>query len=177
MTLNELCEMVGKPYPYVRMLQGQLGLPVPKDRNGYTRAYGVFLRNVLSLRAFGVPMEDIVELLKKEVRILEILHVDSFTAGPTWYLEHCGRNGTGPSRLLLTEYDIGCPVQPHTVQPHFDFGHKSRELFTGKEMGEDAGRAVRLYLKLVERIRERVTNEEPVLRDALQWARRAFAPG
>ena len=173
-TADRLCRVLGKPFPYVRNAQAALALPAPKDGKGYSAAYLRLLEKVIALRTLSVPMEDIAELLQKEKRLLEILHADTLSDSPTWYLDHCGQKGDPGRRLLLTDYDLGFTLGANAVQTHLNFGRKTQELFTGKEMGEDVHRAMDGYLQLRNRIRDRVRQEEPVLRNALRWALEEF---
>lgn len=174
MTLNELCDRAGKPYPIIRAIQGALGLPTPPQRDGYSHAYLCLVRKVISLRAFAVPLDDIAELLLKERRLLEVLHLDAPDKSPTWYLEQGDRRGKAHQRLLLTGFDVGFHLETGQVQAHLDFTPREGEMFSGHEMGEDARRALDSYLLLLERVQTCIARETPVLRDALRWARLAM---
>lgn len=170
-----LCKMLGKPSGYVRVLQSALQLYLPRKGEGYTNAYAAFLERVVSLRAFSVAVEDICDLFGKEKKILELLHVDSIANSPTWYLDACDNEQPHTERhLLLTGYDLGFPLGSDVIQSNLDFGRRDDELFTRHEMGEDIRRMLRLYLKLLMRVRERVTQEKPVLERALFWSEEAF---
>ena len=169
-SFSQLCRRIGRSPHYIRNCQIKLGLHVPKDAEGYSPAYRVFLETVIILRAFSVPLEDIAELFEAEKRILRFLRVDTLSLSPTWYLDQCGRNGDGVNRLLLTNYDLGGSITEGGVQFHLDFRGAHGELFTGAEMGQDAQRVMAAYETRVERIRERVKTEEVVLRRALAWS-------
>ena len=165
-----MCQAVGKPPPYVRQLQAIFHLPHTRDQR-YSAAYVKFVRNLVTLRAFSVPVDEIGDLLNREKRLLELLHVDTISNSPTWFVDSCDQAGRPSRRLLLTGHDVGFPLASRTVQVGFDFGRKQRELFTGHEMGEDTRRVIDAYLKARKRILDRVRDQRPVLRSALEWAR------
>jgi hypothetical protein len=174
-TFSRLCEVLGKRTLYVAKLQRALGLYVPVDsEEGYPAAYVSFMEKVVALRTFNVPAADIADLFAKEKRILELLRFDSLSDSPTWYLDACGSLQRSDEHLLLTGYGIGFPVDSSAIQVNLDFGKRDGELFDGHEMGEDVSRALDLYNRLVEKIRARVEQETPVLRNALFWGERAF---
>lgn len=169
-SFDAMCEAVGKPPPYIRQLQGVFHLPVSKDHR-YSQSYVNFVRKLVTLRAFSVPVDEITDLLKREKRLLELLHVDTIGNSPTWFLDHCEQGGRLSRRLLLTGCDVGFPLSSRAVQVGFDFGRKQRELFTGQEMGEDTRRVIDAYLKARRRVLDRVREQRLVLRQALEWAR------
>ena len=169
-SFDEMCRAVGKPPPYVRQLQAMFHLPMSRDHL-YSPAYIAFVRKLVSLRAFSVPVDEISDLLNREKRLLELLHADSLSSSPTWFIESCDQVGKPSHRLLLTGYDVGFALASRVVQVGFDFGHKQRELFTGHEMGEDTRRVIDAYLKARKRILDRVRDQRLVLRNALDWAR------
>jgi len=179
-TFAELCDALGKSSAYVRNLQRILKIHVP-GRNEFTHGttngcdnypegYFRFLQKVVALRTFNVPTQDIHALFEKEKKILELLHFDSMTESPTWYLDSCGLNGDSVNHLLLTGFDLGFPITAEVIQSNLDFRERERELFARVEMGEDVKYVMSLYLKTTRRIMARVRSEEPVLRDALTWA-------
>jgi hypothetical protein len=175
-TFAEVCQVLCKPYPYLRQLQAKLGLPIPDEhREGYPEAYIAFLNSVVVLRTFGVSVEDIADLFETEKKLLHLLRVDTLTESKTWYLDFCGPLTESGNRLLLTHYDLGRSVTQNAVQFHLDFGRRDAELFTSSEMGEDIRRVMTKYRKLLAKVRERIRAEEPVLREALTWARAAFS--
>lgn len=172
---QELCEVLGKEPFYVRNLQRQLELPVPKDHTGYSESHAIFLEKVVALRAFHIAPDDIKELLDTEMKILRMLHVDSLTPSPTWHLEGCsGAEFEEPAadRLLLTGYRLGFALDAQAIQHTLDFGQRNPELFKGSEMGEDLRQVLRKYHAVVDRIKGRIVREKPVLENALEWARR-----
>jgi len=73
-------------------------------------------------------------------------------------------------RLLLTNYDLGVDLRAKSLQLGLSFAEKLPELFTGKEMGEDALRVLNDYLKLYARIRSDVQARLPLVRAAARWA-------
>jgi len=170
----EMCQGVGKPPVYVRRLQHGLGLHVADKPEEYSGAYFIFMEKVVALRTFNVPLSEIRDLFAREKRILELLHFDSMSESPTWYLDACASLSQSPSRLLLTGHDLGFPIRGKAVQANLDFSDRESELFAGVEMGEDVHRILRLYVKEVAKIKEKVQSEEPVLKNALAWSVRAF---
>lgn len=170
LSFSQLCRRIGRSPHYLRNCQQKLGLHVPKDEEGYSAAYRAFLETVIILRAFSVPLEDIAELFEAEKRILRFLRVDTLTLSPTWYLDQCGRGTEGANRLLLTNQDLGGSISDGGVQFHLDFRGVHGELFSGAEMGQDAQRVMAAYETRLERLRERVRNEQIVLRRALAWS-------
>lgn len=173
-SLGEVSEALGRPPPAIRGLQQKLKLPRPEgDR--YSEAYVELLKRILALRAFSVPMDEIGDLLAKEKRLQELLHADSVACAPTWFLDSCGQKGRSNRRLMLTGYDTGFPLGGDAVQPGFDFGIKDKELFSGKEMGEDVRRALGAYLKRRQTVLDRLARERPMLRFAQRWTQQQLA--
>ena len=175
-TFSELCRALGKSPIYVRSLQRMLALPVSPDGEGYSVAYLNFLEGIVSLRVCSVPLEQIVDLFEKERRILELLHIDSLSESPTWYLDHCQCEERTEQHLLLTGLDLGFPIQSSAVQSNLDFRKRTAELFSRDEMGEDVIRLLSDYARLLRRVRHRVEEETPVLRNTLVWSERALRP-
>lgn len=172
LTFPELCRACGKPSVYVRNLQASLDLPLPDGDRLYSPAYLQIIQIIISLRTFSVPLEDIADLLAKELVVLRLLKVDALGSSPTWYLDQCGENGNPDRRLMLTGYDVGFSIAGKAIQPNLDFGLRPKELFSDREMGEDVRRAVDDYLKLSEKIMTRVERERPILNRALNWAKK-----
>lgn len=170
LTFAALCERLGKAPGYVRTLQSELGLHVPAKPERYSRAYAAFLERAICLRTFCIPMEDIAAAFTKEKKIMELLHADTLTNSPTWYLDHGGASGDHMERrLLLTGYDLGFPLSADIIQGHLDFGSREAELFRRHEMGEDIRRVLSQYRRILDRIRGRVNVERGVLERALMW--------
>lgn len=170
LSFSQLCRKMGRSPHYLRNCQVKLGLHIPKDSEGYSNAYRVFLETVIILRAFSVPLEDIAELFEAEKRILRFLKVDTLSLSPTWYLDQCGRDDESANRLLLTNQDLGGSITEGGVQFHLDFRGAHGELFSGAEMGQDARRVMAAYETRLERVKNRVRTEEVVLRRALAWS-------
>ncbi|MBU0715301.1 MAG: hypothetical protein KJ964_08090 [Verrucomicrobia bacterium] len=129
------------------------------------------MQTIITLRTFSVPLGEIADLFTKEQIVLRLLKVDALGATSTWYLDQCADKGHKERRLLLTGYDVGFPIDSKVIQPNLDFGVRKKELFSGKEMGEDVRRALDSYLRLLAKIMARVDQERPVLNQALQWAK------
>jgi hypothetical protein len=174
-TINEFCRALGKPAPLVHQLQIGLDLHIPRKEEGYSEAYVRFMQKVIALRAFSVPIADIADLFRKERKILELLHVDSISDSKTWYLDACGcDDGPPDNSLLLTGHNLGFAITAEAIQSNLDFRERDPELFKSHEMGEDIRRVLKLYLKLLDRIKERVDAERPILEQALEWSEEAF---
>jgi hypothetical protein len=177
---QELCRIVGKDAFYVRNLQRHLELPVVRNGEGYPDSYALFLEKVVALRAFHVSPDDIKTLFETEKKILRVMHIDTLSASPTWYLDGCnGAELDDPAtdRLLLTGYRLGFPLDGPAIQHTLDFGKRESELFTGREMGEDLRLVLKKYGGLLDDLRARIEKERPVLENALEWARRVFRRG
>jgi len=164
-----LCEALGKSPLYVRSLQTRLGLYIPENGEGYPAAYAHFLRILIALRTFSVPLDDIINLFEIEKKLLILLKVDTLSSSKTWYLDACGSCSTSVHRLLLTNYDVGHSITPVGIQFNLDFSIRQPELFSGAEMGEDVRKVLDLYRKVRDRVLERIRMEEPVVRNALAW--------
>ena len=178
----ELCRALGKSGFYVHNLQRALGLPVVRGGGRYSPAYLRLMEKAVSLRAFSVSADRILELFETEKKILRLLHIDSLSRSDTWYLGGCNGVPYSEKCLLLTGFDLGCSISADGaghVQHHLDFSERDPELFSGAEMGEDVRIILDKYAGLVADIRTRVEQERPVLRDALAWAGEAFphSPG
>ena len=169
-TLNELAAALNRPMVYLAGLQKRFALPVLAGA-GYSPAYSAYLRGVLALRTHNVAEETLRDLWQLEKKLLQLLHVDS-TGSPTWFLDACGQTTQPRCRLLLTNYNLGFEVHGDELQLGLNFSTTLPELFAGKEMGEDALRILREYLKLHTRIITEVRAERPHVRAALGWARR-----
>ncbi|NQU40492.1 MAG: hypothetical protein HQ523_11110 [Lentisphaerae bacterium] len=167
MNLTRLAKVVGKSVPYVITLQKKFELPA---REQYSGGHGVLLKKLLYLSVCAVPLKEIKELLKSERRLLELLNVDSLHERQDWFESLCSMSA-GPTRLLLSGYDIGCTLTNTTVQAGLDFSARDRELFEDHEMGASALVGLQLYSKVVEGIQARMQLEIPVMRAALQWCR------
>jgi len=167
-TLGDMAKELNCPPVQLSGLQGRFKLPVFEGA-GYSDAYLAFLRTVVHLRTLAVSEETIRELWRIEKKLLQLLHAES-TGSPTWFLDACGLTTHRRRRLLLTNYDIGVDLRAKSLQLGLNFAEKLPELFTGKEMGEDALRVLNDYLKLYSRMRSDVQARLPLVRAAARWA-------
>ena len=168
MTAKELAESVGKTVPYVQALQKKFGLPACR---AYPEGYAVLVRKLVYLSICSVPDRDIKSLLAKERSLLELLKVDSLGDGPLWFESLCVMK-SGPTRLLLSGYELGHPVSARTVQTGLDFNEREKELFQSSEMGVDVLREVERYAEVLDRVLDRVRLGLPAAKAALKWAGR-----
>lgn len=102
----------------------------------------------------------LVTLFDKERQILRLLHVDSLSSSPTWYLDACTQpetRATLKTRLFLSGYDLGFNLDTTTLQDTLDFGSREKELFSGADMGEDVRKLLADYLRLFSAIRQAVS--------------------
>lgn len=155
---------------YLRGLQDRFELGTPVGAM-YPGCYLAFLRTVVFLRILNVPEEALRDLWHVEKKLLQLLHVDS-TGSPTWFLDACGQSHHAERRLLLSQHDMGIPLDSGSVQLGLDFASTAPELFGSQEMGEDVVRVLGQYLRLHARIRSMVTHEAPLLKEALRWSGR-----
>jgi len=165
--LKGLAEAVGKSAPFVMTLQKKYGLAKCKT---YTAGHALLISKLLYLSVCSVPVKDIQDLLKSERRLLELLKAHSLHDRPDWFESLCSMKA-GPTRLLLSGYDIGYHLSDNMVQTGLDFSKGDKELFEDHEMGSDALVGLQLYRDGLERVRERVKREVPVMEDALHWCR------
>lgn len=173
-TLQDVCKTVGKNHVYLGQIQTALALYKPEPPQGYTRGYIHFLTKCTALRTFGVGLGDIQDLFRKEVKVLKLLHLDTHSDSPTWYVDSCTLEGKDPLRLLLTGVNVGFPVMTGPVQSGLDFGSREPELFDSHQMGENLEHVMELYRRQVMKIRRRVEEERPIIRTAMAWSTKAF---
>jgi hypothetical protein len=177
-TLADIAKACGKPVTVLRNIQKNLGLHVPSD-GGYSEAYARFLGKIVALQALHVSRQAIEALFENEVQILRLFHVDSLTQSPTWYLDACGLpefRSSRHTRLFLSGYDLGFRCDGSVAQDTFDFNVREKELFNGKDMGEDVRHLLAEYVRQLAAIRATVRAEIPSLRSALTWGAKAFDP-
>lgn len=172
--LQDVCKLVGKNHVYLGQIQSALDLFTPTPPQSYRRGYVNFLIKCTSLRTFGVGLGDIQDLFRKEIKVLKLLHFDTHSDSPTWYLDGCTLEGRDPNRLLLTGVDVGFAVMTGAVQTGLDFGSREPELFDSHQMGESLEHVLDLYRRQVLKIRRRVEEERPIIRTALSWSTKAF---
>ena len=168
----ELCQALGRSQVAVRNLQTGLDMFVSSNGDRYSDAYLQFMQKVVALRTLNIPLEDIRDLFIKEKRIMEMLHVDSASDSPTWYLDHCHGGERTASELFLTGYDVGAPLHSGRIQVNLNFHRTGKELFSGPAMGEDVNEFCLAYTRQLEKMKRRIQEERQVLRRALAWADR-----
>ena len=168
-TLGDMAKALNRATVYVSGLQARFELPVLPGA-AYSDAYLGFLRNLTALRTFNIPEETLRDLWHLEKKLLQLLHVDS-AGSRTWFLDSCGSPLHLKRRLLLTNYDLGIPLNASEVQTGLNFAESLPELFAGQEMGEDALRVLRECIKIQTRIRGEIAAELPHVRTATKWAK------
>jgi hypothetical protein len=199
MHLSLIATHCGRPVTALRTIQKTFALHIPAD-GVYSEAYCRFLEKIVALLALHVSRTALLEIFEKEKQILRLLHVDTLSSSPTWYLDDCALplpSAHGPprsapalslpavslsnpskgspltsTRLLLTGHDLGFKLDAPATQDTLDFGSREKELFNGTEMGEDVRKLLADYLRLFTAIRQTVSTEIPVIRNALNWASR-----
>jgi hypothetical protein len=167
-SLADMAEKLNRPMDYLSGLQKRFELPV-FDGAAYPDAYLEFFRTVIHIRTFGISEETLRELWCLEKKLLTLLHVDS-TGSRTWFLDACGRTAHRERRLLLSNFDLGIPLDAREVQTGLDFSDRLPELFEGQAMGEDALRVLDDCLQLEKSILADVRAELPHVRTAAKWA-------
>ena len=80
---------------------------------------------------------------------------------------------SGPTRLLLSCYDLGHGMNENSIQTSLDFASREKELFSGREMGDDVLRALHLCADTQRGIIRKLSQEQKVLAGSLAWIRRA----
>jgi len=173
-TFKELCRDVGKNHVVVGQIQAGLDLPVLTPPKTYKRGYVNFIKKCIALRTFGVPLGDIQDLFRKEMKVLRLLNFHTLSRSPTWFLDHCVLEGKDPHRLLLTGYTLGFDPNSGQIQGGLDFADKTEELFESHQMGEHLDHVIDLYRRQVAKVRRRVEEERPLIRTALSWSTRVF---
>jgi len=167
-SLADMAIKLNRSTVYLSGLQKRFDLPVFEGVN-YLDAYQEFFRTVVYLRTFGISEETLRDLWVLEKKLLTLLHVDS-TGSRTWFLDACGRTTHRERRLMLSNFDLGIPLDAREVQTGLDFSDRLPELFEGKAMGEDALRVLDECLKLEKSILNDVQAELPHVREAVKWA-------
>jgi len=167
MTLNELAKSAGKSPPFVLNLISGFGLTKTKE---FSVGYAVLVKKLIALSLCSVSKKDIQTLLDREKGLLELLKADSLSGGSAWFEDLCVSD-SGPTRLLLSGYDLGHSVTADGLQTGLDFAKRETELFSHQEMGADALRALKLYAEIHKTVFERMRVEVPVLSSSLKWVR------
>lgn len=165
-----MAKALNRSVVYLRGLQDRFELGTAEGTT-YPDCYLAFLRTVVFLRMLNVPEEALRELWHVEKKLLQLLHVDS-TGSPTWFLDACGQSTHPERRLLLSQHDMGIPLDTGAVQLGLDFTCTAPELFGSKEMGEDVIRVLGHYLRLHARIRDVASREASLAREAIRWSGR-----
>jgi hypothetical protein len=169
-TLADLAKALNRSSVYLAGLQSRFELPIMEGA-GSSDAYFSFLQTLLHLRRLSISEETLRDLWHIEKKLMSLLHADS-TASPTWFLDACGTSANNKRRLLLSNYELGAEIEGKGVQLGLNFADTTPELFSGKEMGEDALRVLNDYRKLHTRISADVKAEVGPVRDAVAWSRR-----
>lgn len=169
-TMSDMAKALNRAPLYLQGLQKRFELPVFKGA-GYSNAYFLFLRTVVNLRSLNIPEETILNLWHIEKKLLHLLHADPEDS-PTWFLNSCGSKGKRAHRLLLSNFDMGVYISSGTVQLGLKFADTMQELFTGREMGEDALSLLQAYLDAYSHIQLSTSAEISRLRSALCLAAR-----
>ena len=172
--MHELCRTIGKSNPCIRRLQNALALPIPTRPERYPEKYMLFIRRIVALRTFNVPVDEIKELLEKEKKILQLLHFDSVAHDACWFMSSDDPPVPSDRHLLLSGIDLGTSLTSSEIQCNLDFHDRGAELFSRREMGEDIRHVLDLYVELLKQIDKRVSSEKPVLEEALAWAGRGL---
>jgi hypothetical protein len=168
MNSTALSETLGRPALWISRMRKRFGLPVLED---YPECYVNFLRKIRDLRNLGVSEEKLGDLWDLERKLIAILHLD-LGGGELSLIEGCSAEADPQHRLLLSNADLGVPLLARDVQSGLDFSvGRPKELFEGKEMGEDALLLLRQYQTLLQQVREIVGRENKVLKESLKWAR------
>ena len=172
-TLADIAKALNRSLVYVTGLQKRFGLPAFEGA-AYSPAYLAFLHTIVALRTFDIAEETLRDLWHLEKKLLQLLHVDS-AGSSTWFLDSCGPTTHPERRLLLTNLDLGAPLTGGAVQTGLNFSDSLPELFSGRDMGEDALRVLCEILKLRRRIQANIAAELPHIRVATKWAANVVA--
>ena len=167
MNSKDLSERLGRPALWISRMRKHFGLPVLED---YPECYEAFLRKVRDLRNLGVSEEKFGQLWDLERKLIEILHLD-LGGGELSLIEGCSVEADPERRLLLSNADLGVPLMARDLQTGLDFQALPKELFEGKEMGDDALRILREYSDLLDETLKTVSRESKVLKNSLRWAK------
>lgn len=167
-SLADMAKTLNRSTVYLRGLQTRFELPVRKGAT-YTEPELAFLRTVIHLRTLAIGEDALLKLWALEKKLLQLLNTDT-TGSPTWFLDACGQTAHRHRRLLLSNYDLEMDLTSRHLQPGLNFGERKKELFAGKEMGEDALRVLDLYVKARARILADIAAELPTVRAAATWA-------
>mgnify|MGYP001227000981 FL=1 len=172
-TFAQLARQLKRSTVELAGLQSRFDLPILSGST-YSAAYLSFLGKLIHLRSLHVAEEALRDLWTMEKKLLHILRVDS-TGSPTWFLDACGATDHPEQRLLLTNHNLGLPVDGDALQPGLDFlPNQPPELFAVEVMGEDALKLLAEYRRLFDPIRRSIRERLEELTGALAWARKRF---
>lgn len=173
MTINDVASQIGKSPRFVMNMISRYGLTRTKL---FSEGYLVLLQKLVGLSLCSVSQKQINLLLTREKGLLTLLKVDSLYEQLTWYEDLCV-TPSGPTRLLMSGYDLGHPVHAESVQTAFDFTKRETELFSHYEMGADALRALKLYVETYESVLLYMQAEARVLAYSLRWIKQVARNG
>jgi hypothetical protein len=134
MTTAQLAERLCHPARWISRMRKKFGLP---NLDLYPRCYESFLRKIRDLRNLGISEEQLETLWEIEKKLIETLHLD-LGSGELSLIEGCSTDIDPDRRLLLSNADLVVPLMARDVQAGLDFHSRPKELFGGREMGEDA---------------------------------------
>jgi hypothetical protein len=130
------------------------------------------VRQVIYLRIAGIALSTIVKLWETEQKLIELLHGDSL-GSETWMIDSWAEKGKRRQRLMLSHYALGADLASVAMQPSLNFaGDDGRELFAGKEMGEDVMRVLQTYLARRQKLIRKLRQAQPLLQKTAQWAKK-----
>ncbi len=172
MKMKALAEAVDRSVPFVMNVQKKFGLQTLLH---YSDGYAALMKKLVWLSLSPVPLKDIELLLNRERKLLEVLKVDSVSHESDWFERMCVMK-SGPSRLLLSGYDLKCRIDGDAVQPGLDFAERARELFEDQEMGADALTALKNYAAIFKRVRDQLAQDIPAMAASLRWVKRIATP-
>lgn len=163
-----LSERLGQPPLWISRMRKRFGLLVMED---YPECCVAFLRKIRDLRNLGVSEDKLEDLWDLERKLIEVLHLD-IGVGALSLIEGCSAEVDLEHRLLLSNADLGVPLMAREVQAGLDFSAgRPKELFEGKEMGEDALRLFAEYRVILKEVREIVGRERKVIKESLKWGK------
>lgn len=172
-SLSEISEVLGRDRPTLLGWVKRYELPSFPGQ-ACPECYLWFLRSIAYLRLAQVPEVRILELWTVEKKLMTLLHADGLGSA-TWMIDGHDHSGNEERRLFLSRYDLGSEIGAAGIQPGLDFSESESELFGGVEMGEDVLRLLDSYRELVVPIRQKLTEQAPILVAAGHWARKAAA--
>jgi len=172
MTTAQLAERLCRPALWISRIRKKFGLP---NLDRYPRCYESFLRKIRDLRNLGISEERLETLWGIEKKLIETLHLD-LESGELSLIEGCSAEIDPDRRLLLSNADLGVPPMAREVQAGLDFQSRPKELFGGREMGEDALRLFGEYHVIFQEVRETIEREIKVLKASQHWAKSVGFP-